>query len=100
MKKKNEILSDKEIIDKLFTMQFIHLRDSTLTFVNFYDNQCKIIREQYDMLIDNEPCKLFRKSHREWENEKLQLEKKYDDTFRKYLEECKSLEELMNIQYE
>lgn len=52
------------------------------------------------MLIDNEPCKLFRKSHRESENEKLQLEKKYDDTFRKYLEECKSLEELMSIQYE
>ena len=87
-------------MDKLFTIQFIHLRDSTLTFANFYDNQCKIIREQYDVLIDNEPCKLFRKSHREWENEKLQLEKKYDDTFRKYLEECKSLEELMSIQYE
>ena len=84
-KKKSNINSDDEIITKTITLLTLHLRDTTLLFADFYDKQCKLIREEFDNLIDNEPPKIFRR-----------LLEKYDETFKKYLNECQDLEELMN----
>ena len=96
-KKKSNINSDDEIITKTITLLTLHLRDATLLFADFYDKQCKLIREEFDNLIDNEPPKIFRKAHQGWEQEKEKLLDKYDETFTKYLEECQDLEELMNL---
>ena len=95
-KKKSNINSDDEIITKTITLLTLHLRDTTLLFADFYDKQCKLIRKEFDNLIDNEPPKIFRKAHKEWEQEKERLLEKYDETFKKYLNECQDLEELMN----
>ena len=63
-KKKSNINSDDEIITKTITLLTLHLRDTILLFADFYDKQCKLIREEFDNLIDNEPPKIFRKAHK------------------------------------
>ena len=62
-------------------------------FCSMYHSLCKKLYE----LKDNEPPKIFRKIHKEWEQAVEKLEKQYDMAFNSYMEQCQELEELMKL---
>ena len=96
MKKKEKVNKD-EIIAKLYVNLFINLQNSTLALAEHYDKQSSFLLEKLYELKDNEPPKIFRKTHKEWEQTVEKLEKQHDIAFHSYMEQCQELEELMKL---
>ena len=94
MEKKQDI-SNEEIIARLYVNSFLQLRDSTLAIIELYDKQSTFLLEKLYELKDNEPWKIFKKAHREWEKTVEKIQTDYKLTFNKYLDECSELEEIM-----
>lgn len=95
--KKNENVNKDEIIVRLYTNLFINLRNSTLALAEHYNKQSIFLLEKLYELKDNEPPKIFRKTHKEWEQAVEKLEKQHDMAFNSYMEQCQELEELMKL---
>ena len=66
LKKKDSVNND-EIIARLYANLFINLKNSTLALAKHYDKQSTFLLEKVYELKDNEPPKIFRKTHKEWE---------------------------------
>ena len=96
MKKKENVNND-EIIARLYVNLFINLQNSTLALAEYYDKQITFLLEKLYELKDNEPPKIFRKTHKEWEQTVEKLEKQHDMAFNSYMEQCQELEELMKL---
>lgn len=96
MKKKENVNND-EIIARLYVNLFINLQNSTLALAEYYDKQSTFLLEKLYELKDNEPPKIFRKTHKEWEQTVEKLEKQHDMAFNSYMEQCQELEELMKL---
>ncbi len=96
MKKKEKVNKDV-IIAKLYVNLFINLQNSTLALAEHYDKQSSFLLEKLYELKDNEPPKIFRKTHKEWEQTVEKLEKQHDIAFNSYMEQCQELEELMKL---
>lgn len=97
MKGKKGKMSNEEIIARLYVNSLNNLQDSTLLITTFYDKQCTLIlKELYD-LKDNEPLKIFKHSHKQWEEDIQRLESKYKETFDKFISECSELERLNSL---
>ena len=96
MKKKDSVNND-EIIARLYANLLINLKDSTLALAKHYDKQSTFLLEKLYELKDNEPPKIFRKTHKEWEQTVEKLEKQHDMAFNSYMEQCQELEELMKL---
>lgn len=97
MLESKEQLNYEESFAKLYVSSIINLRDSTMSIANFYDNKCKMIRQQIYDLKEEEPLKIFKRSHTKWENNLQKLQEKYDDTFTKFLDECIELENVTKL---
>lgn len=96
LKKKDSVNND-EIIARLYANLFITLKNSTLALAKHYDKQSTFLLEKLYELKDNEPPKIFRKTHKEWEQTVEKLEKQHDMAFNSYMEQCQELEELMKL---
>lgn len=90
-------MANEEIIARLYVNSFTQLRDSSLEIIEFYNKQSTILLEQLYELKDQEPCKIFKKAHKKWQDSVESLQLKYDSSFEKYLEECMELEKLMKL---
>lgn len=95
--KKEQDLSNEEIIAKLYVNIFLQLRDNTLAIIESYDKQKTFLLNELYELRDNEPWKIFRKAHREWEKTVKKIQTDYESTFNKYIKECHELEEIMKL---
>lgn len=95
--KKKEKVNKDVIIAKLYVNLFINLQNSTLALAEHYDKQSSFLLEKLYELKDNEPPKIFRKTHKEWEQTVEKLEKQHDIAFNSYMEQCQELEELMKL---
>lgn len=95
--KKKEKVNKDEIIAKLYANLFINLQNSTIALAEHYDKQSTFLLEKLYELKDNEPPKIFRKTHKEWEQTVEKLEKQHDMPFNSYMEQCQELEELMKL---
>ena len=95
--KKKENVNNDEVIARLYVNLFINLRNSTLALAEHYDKQSTFLLEKLYELKDNEPPKIFRKTHKEWEQTVEKLEKQHDMAFNSYMEQCQELEELMKL---
>ena len=96
MKKKENVNND-EIIARLYVKLFINLKDSTLALAEHYDKQSTFLLEKLYELKDNEPPKIFRKTHKEWEQAVEKLEKQHNMIFNSYIEQCQELEKIMKL---
>lgn len=96
MQKKNWN-SNEEIFAKTYVELFLQVRDSTLSLAEYYSKQSKFLLEKLYKLKENEPFKLFKRTHKEWEQVVDQLETEHETTFNLYMEQCQELEEMMNF---
>ena len=62
--KKKENVNNDEIIAKLYANLFINLQNSTLALAEHYDKQSTFLLEKIYELKDNEPPKIFKKTHK------------------------------------
>lgn len=95
--KKDQKLNNEELIAKLYANSFLQLRDSTLTIIDFYDKKSTFLLEKLYELKNNEPWKILKKTHKEWEETIQKIDEEYKITFDKYLKECQELEEIMKL---
>ena len=95
--KKKENVNNDEIIAKLYANLFINLQNSTLALAEHYDKQSTFLLEKLYELKDNESAKIFKKTHKKWEQAIEKLEKQHDMAFNSYMEQCQELEELMEL---
>lgn len=96
MKKKQE-LTTEEAFAQLYATSYKFAHNSTLNFIDFYDNKCKMLRREMFEHEEKEPLKIFKKTHKNWEIKKDKLSIEFENTFNNLMEEYKELEDLINI---
>ena len=87
--------------DKKFAEAYVGLYkcclDGTESLANFYDNQKKMYGKLIENHYEQEPLKVFKKKHKEWEDKLQELENSYDKAHENFIFEINYLENLMNI---
>lgn len=96
MKKKQEITTE-EAFAEIYATSYKFTHDSTLSFINFYNEKCKMLRHEIIEHEENEPFKIFKKTHKNWEIKKDKLETELENTFNNLMEEYAELESLINF---
>ncbi len=97
MSEKKKELSTNEAFAKVFATTYNFVFESTRLSIKFYEIEYKRLQREMIKLEENEPLKIFKKSHKNWEDKLQDLKQKYDDSFTKYIKECEELENVMNL---
>lgn len=95
MKKKNE-LSVEEAFVKLYVTNLKYVHEGTLLSIKFYENKCNKLINEIDNLKDEEPLKIFKKSHQKWEAKLKQLQKDYEKASDTLFNEYKEFEAILD----
>ena len=90
-------MTKDEAIAELFKTQFNYCYKSTNNFIEFYENKKKRLIHQIENHTEVEPCKIFKKAHKKWQDELDELNKDLEDTFDILMEEYRDLEELLSL---
>lgn len=88
-------LSDEEIIAKLYVTNYNYVMDSFNNSIKLYEAKSKFEYEMLSIEKENEPLKIFKRKHIEWENRIKELEIKYDKTLNILMEEYEGLGDLL-----
>ena len=90
MKKENkEILMDA--LYKLCDNAFKSIQNITDNSINFYQSYYEILKLDLKYLKENEPMKLFKKTHKKWEEDVIKKENEIIDILKKINECVKSM---------
>lgn len=96
MKKKQELTIEEAFVEIYATSyQFTH--DNTLSFINFYNEKCKMLRHEIIEHEENEPFKFLKKTHKNWEIKKDKLQTEFENTFNRLMKEYAELESIINL---
>ena len=97
MKDQKQVKDQDQLLAELYVSTYKHLYNSTLTTIDLYENQYKLYESLIDTHLELEPMKIFKKSHKEWEDELSRLTKCYDDAWGNFIDECKELIEIEEL---
>lgn len=90
-------LSTDEVIAKFYVKGVRQLETSTINIIKFYDNLTKITLEQIRYLEMKEPLKIFRKTHRIWQDKINITKEKYNKYNDNLFEEYNFLEDVLRL---
>lgn len=90
-------LTIEEAFTELFVSTYKYLDESSRSTINFYEKQYKMYERYIVEHLEDEPTKLFKKTHKKWEEELNLLKEKHDELFSYYLEECEELYKLHTL---
>lgn len=96
MKKKKE-LSTEEALAEVFATTYNFVFESTRISIKFYENKYKRLQREMIDLEEDEPLKIFKKSHKNWEIKKEQLNNELEKTFNILMEEYNDFGELVSL---
>jgi len=90
-------LSTEEAFCEIYKSTYNYLDKTTKITIEFYENQYKRYEKEIIYHLEEEPPKLFKKSHKKWEEKLTSLKEKHDELFGCYLEECEELYKLHTL---
>jgi len=90
-------LTTEEALAELFVSTYKYLDKTTKSTIEFYEKQYKMYEKYIVEHLEEEPPKLFKKSHKKWEEKLTSLKEKHDELFGCYLEECEELYKLHTL---
>lgn len=96
MENKKE-LSTEEAFAEVFATTYNFVFESTRISIKFYENKYKRLQREMIDLEEDEPLKIFEKSHKNWETKKEQLNIELEKTFNILMEEYKDFGELVSL---
>lgn len=96
MKKENE----KSVNDKLIDLMLLQQLETTKHFIEFYENQLKFLNRIHSDLVNNEPLKIFHKTHKEWKSKKNLIYDKIKELEKEHMDELVTLEKILENLYE
>ncbi len=92
---KDESLNFQKVVDKTVNYCVNNLYARTTTIIEFYESKCRMLEDEIQVLIMEEPFKIFRHRHRRWKNRLQQLEDEYEKVSNKLSGEYKMLDDIM-----
>ena len=87
-------LSTKEAFNEVYKTLYKSVDQCTKSFMEFYENQCKMYEDLIESHLKDEPPKFFKKLHKKWEDKLIELNNEHDKAFENYIEECEELYKL------
>ncbi|MCI9279869.1 MAG: hypothetical protein HFJ02_03610 [Bacilli bacterium] len=89
--------SSEEAFAQIYACTFKFIYDSTLNFIELYDDKCKMLRYEITMHEENKPFKIFKKAYKIWQEKRYELNLKYEKAFNDLMKEYQELEEMLEI---
>ncbi len=86
MKKKQELTSE-EAMAQVFATSYKFVFESTRSFIELYENKYKFLQREMIEHEEKEPLKIFKKTHKNWELKKEELNIELEKTFNILMEE-------------
>ena len=96
MKDKQEITTE-EAFNQIFNASYKFIYENTKTFISLYELKCKRLQREIIEHGENEPLKIFKKSHKEWEEKGKQLEIELEKTSSILMEEYNDYADLVGL---
>ena len=96
MKNKQENTTE-EAFNQIFNAFYKFIYENTKTFISLYELKCKRSKREIIEHEENEPFKIFKKSHKEWEEKGKQLEIELEKTFGILMEEYNDYADLVGL---
>ena len=93
MKYNDDLLTEK-MIEKIYVASF---NQSTLDSIDFYDKQYKEIQSQLYEHENNKPLLIFKNAHKNWEDERKQLNSRLEEISKILLYEYKEIETIIEF---
>ena len=95
MKKKE----NQELSEKLIELMLFHELDQTKLIIAMYEKQLKFYNILYEDMLKDEPFKLFKSKHKDWEQRRKRLFHHISNIESNYGEELQELEKIMDQLY-
>ncbi len=96
MNKKQELTAE-EAMAQIFATSYKFLHDSTKSFIEFYDYRYKMLRREVIEHEEKEPLKIFKKTHKDWESKREQLNSELEKVFQNLMEEYSDYGDLIEL---
>ena len=94
-------MSKKETTEeKLIKLMMLQNIEQTKLYISFYENEYSFYTKLYEDSEEEEPLKLFKKKHDEWETKRKKLYSHIEDIENKKMELYEELEHLMDEVYD
>lgn len=94
-------MSKKETTEeKLIKLMMLQNIEQTKLYISFYENEYSFYTKLYEDSAEEEPLKLFKKKHGEWETKRKKLYSHIEDIENKKMELYEELEHLMDEVYD
>lgn len=95
--KKREKLTTEEALAQMYEVSFKSAHDNTLKFIKVYEYKYKMLQRAVIAHEENEPLKIFKKNHKDWETKKEQLTLELEKISNKLMGEYTELERLIEL---
>ena len=95
MKKKK----DQELSEKLIELMLFHELDQTKLTIAMYEKQLKFYNILYEDTLKDEPFKIFKSKHKDWEQRRKNLYNHICNIEKNYGNELQELEKIMDQLY-
>ena len=90
-------MKEQEKLAQVYVSMFENLKNQEKVTIKFYENQYKFYLDQLMTHRQNEPLKIFKKKHNDWQSKLEILENGYNNAFDKFVYECNELENLAEM---
>ncbi len=91
MKKEEEI----ETNNKIFLGILDYLLSSTKSFIELYETEYKSFKALYELHMENEPLKFFKRAHKQWDKKRIELNQKKLKALKILIEEWQELDKII-----
>lgn len=94
---KEKNYTNQEIIAKLYINCISLLENNTKQTISFYDYKRKILMDTILAHRKQEPLKIFKASHKTWEDRQKELYQNLHETEKKFIYEIENLEDIKKM---
>lgn len=95
--KKNKSTNEHDLSEKLLDLMLLHSVDESNSYLKFIDAKTKFLISQLDSEYENEPMKLFKKTHKKWEEKIEELNSELSECYKKMEQEFQEIEKVNSI---
>ena len=86
--------TDDNVALKLVDLMLCHSKEESKNYLEFLSTKIKFREQSLKSLRDDEPCKLFKKKHEEWQMKVEALENEIMDIYKQYGNEIHEIQKI------
>ena len=86
--------TDDNVALKIVDLMLCHSKEESKLYLEFLSNKIKFREHSLKSLRDDEPCKIFKKKHKDWEMKVEALENEIMDIYKQYGNEIHEIQKI------